>query len=314
MAGLPRHAGEMSNAFTRRALFGMVGRQAFKAAQNPSAQSRPARYSYLSGAMRPASSMPHIPTPPPGDPFRQFGAVFVISRKGPHQRKRDMAQYLEEAGIAFEFFEATMGVELPPEELAVVYDEQGALNHRTIPRKLHPSHVGSCLSHRRACAEVEKRGLESALILEDDAKPVAGNLSLIGRCLKELPPDWDLLYLGIRGHRRPPFSFWTKRYLLLPFARLLKPAKYRFSHAESRRLYLRPYSKHLDRAGYHQGMHAYAVSRKGAAILYAHGLPVTAPVDVLVGLLIVEGKLNAFAVREDLFVPSGAPSQIVSAL
>lgn len=258
--------------------------------------------------------MPISPAPQPGGSFRQFGAVFVISREGPHERKRTMAHYLNEAGIDFEFFDATMGVELPPEELAAVYDEQGALNHRTIPRKLHPTHVGSCLSHRRACAEVEKRGLGSALILEDDAKPITARLGRLEQCLKELPPDWDLLYLGIRGHRRPPLSFWPKLYLLLPFARLLWPRKYRFSHTESKRLYLRPYSKHLDRAGYHQGMHAYAVSRKGAAILHAHGLPVTAPVDVLVGLLIVEGKLNAFSVREDMFIPSGAPSQIVSAL
>lgn len=258
--------------------------------------------------------MPTSPVPTPGDAFRAFGAVFVISRKGPHARKETVARDLSGAGIAFEFFEATMGGELSPEELAEVYDELAALNHRTISRKLHATNIGSCLSHRATYAEVEKRGLDAALILEDDAEPVMDRLDLLPRCLAELPADWDLLYLGIRGNRRAPLSFQAKRHLLLPFARLLKPRKYRFSHAEAARLFLRPFSKHLDRAGYHQGVHAYAVSRKGAAILHAHSLPVTAPADVLPGVLIVEGKLNAFALREDMFVPSGAPSQIVSAL
>lgn len=250
----------------------------------------------------------------PGEGFRAFGAVFVISRKGPHARKADMERLLGQAGIAHEFFDAVMGAELDAAELAHVYDEQGALNHRTIPRKLHPSNIGSCLSHRSVWREVLRRKLASALVLEDDAQPVDGKLGSLPQAFKELPAEWDLLYLGIRGHRFPPLLFHAKRRLLLPMARLFRGDKYKFSPAEAARLYLRPFSAHLCRAGYHQGAHAYAVSANGAETLLRHLGRVTAPIDAEIGTLIVEGKLNAFAMREDLFVPTGAPSQIVSSL
>ncbi len=252
---------------------------------------------------RPSSTSPDI--------SRHFGAVFVISKKGDHPRKRTIEKALSQCGITHEFLDATMGNELRAEEIAAVYDEQAALHHKTISRKLHVSNIGCCLSHRRAYAEVQRRGLPSALILEDDAEPIPEQLVHLEQCISELPADWDLLYLGIRGHRRAPFTFWLKLYLLLPLARLLLPSKYRLSHAETSRLYLRPYSNWLDRAGYHQGTHAYAVSRKGADILYAHGERISAPADATIGTLIIEGKLNAFAVRENMFTTTGMDSQIV---
>lgn len=258
--------------------------------------------------------MPDFQTSAPGAGFQVFGAVFVISRKGPHARKAEMERLLGQAGIAHEFFDATMGAELDAAELARVYDEQGALNHRTLSRKLHPSNIGSCLSHRSVWREVLRRQLTSALVLEDDAQPAAGREEYLPQAFKELPTDWDLLYLGIRGHRFPPLLFEAKRRFLLPLARLLRGGQYRFSTAEAARLYLRPFSVHLCRAGYHQGAHAYAVSAKGAEMLLRHLGRVTAPIDAEIGTLIVEGKLNAFAMREDLFVPTGAPSQIVSSL
>lgn len=243
-----------------------------------------------------------------------FGAVFVISKAGDHPRKQTIHRALEQLGISHAFFDATMGADLSPAEVAAVYDEQGALTHKTISRRLHPTMIGCSLSHRRLYAEVEHRGLPSALVLEDDAQPIEGRLGMLPACLAELPPGWDLLYLGLRGHRLPPAIHGFKVNVLLPFLRLLKPGKYRLTRAEAARLYLRPFSAHLYRAGYHQGTHAYAVSRKGAAILHAHGLPITAPPDAYLATLIVEGKLNAFAVREDLFTTTGAPSQITGSL
>ncbi len=253
---------------------------------------------------------PHPPSTFP-DISRQFGAVLVISKKGDHPRKRTIEKALVQCGITHEFLDATMGNELSAEEIAVVYDEQAALHHKTISRKLHVSNIGCCLSHRRAYAEIQRRGLSSALILEDDAEPIPEQFAHLGQCISELPPDWDLLYLGIRGHRRAPLSFWPKLYLILPLARLLRPSKYRLNHAEASRLYLRPYSNRLDRAGYHQGTHAYAVSRKGADILHAEGASISAPADATIGTLIIEGKLNAFAVRKNMFTTTGSESQIV---
>lgn len=250
----------------------------------------------------------------PGAAFRLLGAVFVISKQGIHDRKAAMDHALNADGIAHEFFDATMGADLSPDEFAAVYDAGAAQSHKTIPRKLHVSDIGCCLSHRRLYAEVVRRGLPSALVLEDDAQPVKGRAGNLAASLAELPADWDLLYLGFRGARKPPVFFGLKRRLLLPVARLVRPGKYRLSPAEAKRLYPRPFSKHLLHAGYHQGTHAYAVSLKGAGTLHAHFARIAAPADATIGTLILEGKLKAFALREDVFTTTGAPSQIISAL
>ena len=245
--------------------------------------------------------------------FLGFDAVWVISKEGDHARKRHIGHALGEAGIRFNFMDATMGTGLTPEQIAAVYDEAGALAHKTIPRRLHPSHIGCNLSHRSVLAEVLRKGLASALVLEDDATPIPGKLAGVADAIKELPPDWDLLYLGYRGHRRTPPSFWPKM-VLHPVLRLLRPHKYRLRTAEALRLYARPYSAHLDKAGYHQGTHAYAVSAKGAGVLFASSLPITAPADATIGTLILEGRLKAFMLRNEAFTTTGASSQIVSAL
>ncbi|MGB3526596.1 MAG: glycosyltransferase family 25 protein [Flavobacteriales bacterium] len=240
--------------------------------------------------------------------------VFVISKAGDHERKQLIKTSLDAVGIDHEFFDATMGAELDPAELSAITDAEGALHHKTIPRRLHASVIGCFLSHQRVYDEVIRRELSAAIVLEDDAEPVPGRIADFGACISELPADWDLLYLGLRGQRRPPLSFWPKVFLYLPVARLLRPRKYRLSHAEVTRLFMRPFSSRLDRAGYHQGTHAYAISRKGAAILKSHWERINAPADVYLGTLIIEGKLNAFAVRENLFNTSGATTQIVSGL
>lgn len=256
-----------------------------------------------------------MPGPPFARLFQLLGPAFVISRAGEHPRKQRIRAALGEAGVQAEWFDATMGDGLSPEELAAIYDEQAALNHKTISRRLHPSHIGCAWSHKRLYQEILRRELPAAVVLEDDALPLPAAWGAEAeQAVAALPPDWDLLYLGLRGHRLPPRGFRLKLYLFLPLARLFFPWRYRLKHAEHARLYLRPYAPGLYRAGYHQGTHAYAVSRRGAGQLLRHIGRINAPADVMLATLVIEGKLNAFALRKDLFGTTGAASQIVSAL
>lgn len=258
---------------------------------------------------------PPMPSPEPSlQPLATcLGSALVISKAGPHPRKQRIVADLHAAGLPFTFLDATMGADLGPEELAACYDEQAALHHRTGSRRLHASMIGCFLSHRRAWQEVRRGQHPSAIILEDDAMPVPGfHPATAVQAVQELPADWDLLYLGVRGQRLPPIGHGLKRCLFLPLARLLFPGKYRFSLAEYGRLYQRPFSAHLHRAGYHQGTHAYAVSRRGAEKLLGFPGRISAPPDAFLGDQIMAGKLNAFALREELFTTTGAGSQIVS--
>lgn len=239
----------------------------------------------------------------------------VISRSGDHPRKRLVHAALDRLGLPHEFLDATMGEDLSKEKLAEIYDEQAARAHKTISRTLHPSHIGCSYSHKRAYALVAARPLPGAVLLEDDALPLPDiDARALERAVGELPRDWDLLYLGFRGHHRAPWFFSLKRYCFLPWARLLFPGKYRLTFQETGRLYLRPFSAHLDRAGYHQGTHAYAVSNQGAQRILGQTGKVDAPADVILATLVIEGKLNAFALRKEIFTTSGAASQIVSTL
>jgi hypothetical protein len=56
---------------------------------------------------------------------------------------------------------------------------------------------GCFLSHYDIISSAKTRGLESILILEDDAYP---NLDIIGKEINDPPPDWDVIYLGCSAH------------------------------------------------------------------------------------------------------------------
>jgi len=245
--------------------------------------------------------------------FTRLGKVLVISKAGDHERKRTIGGALASLGIDFSFFDATMGADLTAAELAAAYDEQGALHHKTISRRMHPSNIGCSISHQRVYAHMVGEA-SPGVVLEDDARPLPDQFSKLNEVIAELPPDWDLLYLGFRGHRNSPLLFPLRLYVFHPLAHLLFPKKYRLTVAECSRLYLRPFSKRLYRAGYHQGSHAYAISAKGARIVLQHTARITAPADVILATLVIEGKLNAFAVKEELFSTTGQASQIVSEL
>ncbi|MEO8733979.1 MAG: glycosyltransferase family 25 protein [Flavobacteriales bacterium] len=236
----------------------------------------------------------------------------MISRAGDHERKRTIKAALDRLGVDFSFFDATMGADLSAAQLAAAYDEQGALHHKTISRRMHPSNIGCSISHQRVYAHIVDHAWPSAVVLEDDARPLQENFTGLTEVIAELPTDRDLLYLGFRGHRHAPLLFPLRRYLYHPLARLLFPKKYRLTVAETSRLYLRPFSKRLYRAGYHQGSHAYAISAKGARIVMQHTAKITAPADAILATLVIEGKLNAFTLKQNLFTTTGQASQIVS--
>jgi glycosyl transferase family 25 len=60
------------------------------------------------------------------------------------------------------------------------------------------------------------------------------------------------------------------------------------------RLYPRPFSENLRRAGLHHCTHAYAVSREGARKLASAAHPIAHNVDNLMTWLVMRGELNAF--------------------
>ncbi|SLM19229.1 conserved hypothetical protein [uncultured spirochete] len=90
--------------------------------------------------------------------------TFVISLSGDDVRRSFMRRQLDALGIDYEFFDAIRGSERIGD--LRWYDDVSV--HHLEGRSLRPGEVGCALSHAAVYAEIVKRGLNWALILEDD--------------------------------------------------------------------------------------------------------------------------------------------------
>lgn len=93
--------------------------------------------------------------------------VFVINLDGAGERRCFMAKQLAELGINYEFFPAVDGRKISDKELATVSDARWF--RRYVGRDMTRSDLGCALSHVYLYKKMVEEGLESALVLEDDA-------------------------------------------------------------------------------------------------------------------------------------------------
>lgn len=92
--------------------------------------------------------------------------IFVINLEKDQARRESMERQLAALGLDYEIFPATLGSALTEPELAKCFDERRSI--RNFGFRLIPAHIGCSLSHARLYDEIARRGLPSALILEDD--------------------------------------------------------------------------------------------------------------------------------------------------
>jgi glycosyl transferase family 25 len=230
-----------------------------------------------------------------------FDKVFVISLKG-SERRSYFTDTFSKLGIEFEFYDAVRGSELSPETIDNIYDEEAALSHKTTSRSLTVSELGCALSHLNIYKLMKKENYQQVLIFEDDAKPVNENIDEIEHAINDLPKDWELLYLGVKGKVKAPLTFRLKLFLYYPFVKLLIPKLIKWDYKELWRLYPSKYSEYLKNAGYHQGSHAYGITLEGGQKLLEKNKKIAATYDALLGQAIVENVINGFLVKENIFI------------
>lgn len=171
-----------------------------------------------------------------------FPKIFVLNLPRCADRMAYMERQLE--NVEHEFVTGIDGMSINVDQL----EKDGIIDKAklcaSLKREPFPGEVGCVLSHQLVYRRVLNENISHALILEDD---VAMNFQPIERSLEEafneLPPQWDMLYLGYQYNSR-----------------------------------LR-YSKCLKRAQLHDGAFAYAVSLSGASKLLTRNTPVTANAD-----------------------------------
>lgn len=178
--------------------------------------------------------------------------IWVLNLPRSTERRARISAHLEELGLGFEFVEAIDGRAMSPEECARAVDAPKL--QRLLGRQLVPAEVATSLSHARLYRRQVDEGLESVIILEDDAVLDDGFFEVFDHW-HQMPPDWEIVsfYFGIDTRT----SFWGKRRV-------------------GGRLCVKYGSVAF-------GAVAYMLRLSGARKLLAHSEPVQAPADWLTG-------------------------------
>ena len=236
-----------------------------------------------------------------------FDKIYVITLRRAHDRQETFKKVL--AGLNYEIFWAVDKNELNQSELIRrgIYDDETARH----PRYRHieglsEGQIACSLSHRQLHEQIVREGHEHVLIFEDDVVPLVTELHQLAKTLRQLPPNWELVYLGYTKNE----ELNLKQHLKQQFYNITSPlGLLRWSRKEASRYLPRPYTPNLRIAGLHDCTHAYAVSRTAAKKLVEAQHPVVAIIDALISVMVLNGQLNAFVTVPKFFEQQG-PSYI----
>lgn len=155
-------------------------------------------------------------------------------------------------------------------------------------------------SHKKIYQYIKDNRFNKVLILEDDSIPVEKNLHYVTETLKQVPNDWELLFLGHIYNN--DFSFWgkLKYYHLVNF--LYKIGIRTKFVTRKRRSYPTDFTSLIKKQGGHIGTHAYALHGEGAAKLLEIQTPLThAASDFLTMDAVATNKIRAYTCKYMFF-------------
>jgi glycosyl transferase family 25 len=224
------------------------------------------------------ASFRHYPYPWHGKTL-YFDGILVISLPFRQDRRVRIRQQMSHFGLSYAFLEAIHGQSLNPATM-----DQTRFTRSTL-RYLPKGSLGCALSHIRAWQQVLDQGWQYGLIFEDDVILTETFVEDLRARMPEVPPDFDLLYLG---------SGLTAPHHVRAFV-----------------------STHVFEPHYpREGMYAYVVSAKGAHKLLEKPFPMhmaNGGIDTAVGKLVRKRMMKAYhflppLCRADLETPSNVPN------
>lgn len=227
-----------------------------------------------------------------------FDKIYVITLRRSTERQEKINKHF--ADVDFEYFYGIDKLQLSLKDLiqTKVYDPVVAKKLHRNSKAMYLGQVACSLSHRELYKEILAKGYEKVLIMEDDFVPAAVDLNILKDIYRELPDNWELVYLGyyLNETVTAKMHFKQSYYYLLSALRLIK-----WTIPEVRNLYPKKYTAHLEKAGFHNTTHAYAVSRSCLQKLIARQTPVVLCADTLLSHLILNNKLIAFITHPRIF-------------
>lgn len=227
-----------------------------------------------------------------------FDKILVVSVPRFTDRHDKIRQELD--GLTFDFFWGADKLQLDLEKIKQdgTYDEAAAAQLQRQGKALNAGEIACSLSHRMVYQEVLKQNWKRVLVLEDDVIAVGGQLHHLATALQQLPPAWELVYLGYLKHEEVTVGLKLKQFFY-KVASALGLMKWTYTMVSN--LLPRPYNSHLKKAGFHDCTHAYAISAEGARKLLKVQSPVVYRADDLLSHTIMKGELNAFVTEPKFF-------------
>lgn len=227
-----------------------------------------------------------------------FDKVLVLTVPRFKERQQKVKERL--AGISFDFFYGLDKNDLDADTINhnYIYDKKASLAVRQVFKELNTGEIACSLSHRNIYQAMIDNKWNRILILEDDVVPDYNTLPLLFGAVKELPDNWELLYLGYLKNEkitvgRQLKEFWYKIMSRLGLSRMP------FNMVKNR--LPENFSASLLRAGFHDCTHAYAISLEGARKLLKAQTPVKYRADNLLTALVLKEEIKAFISKSFLF-------------
>lgn len=227
-----------------------------------------------------------------------FDRIFVVSVPRFENRHQSVKESLQ--GLSFDFFWGADKLKIDQEAMKKngSYDEAQSLKLQRRPVPMNTGEIACSLSHRMVYEEMIKHNWQKVLILEDDVLPLYANLSVLKETMNELPGSWELVYLGYLKHETATAGLKLKRFFYSIAAGL---GLMKWSSTMVKNMLPRTFSAHLDKAGFHDCTHAYAVTLEAAKKLKEHQTPLVYRADDLLSATIMKGELDAYICRPKFF-------------
>lgn len=227
-----------------------------------------------------------------------FDKIYVITLTRATDRHIHIQNELQGLNYTLQYGADKKDLDIPKMITGKLYDPEAAKKKQMMGKDLTPGEIGCSLSHMMIYKDVVANNYNKVLILEDDVVIDKKAIKLFPEVVKELPADWQLFYLGYAKNETPPYNAGLKKM----FYHLLYSTgiKTKLDHTGINNLYPKPYSAHLQKAGFHDCTHAYAITKEAAKILLGKQTPLVYTADNLLAFTITQGSLKAFASKPKL--------------
>jgi len=243
-----------------------------------------------------------------------FDKIYVITI--PRNKERLDLFLSQKKGIEIELFNGVDGKTLYPEipftrDFPISFFEENGISADR-GRSFNKGQLGCALSNLLLQKEIVRLKLKNALILEDDAVLVPGQLDYFENAINQLPTNWELFYLGYNNMSKWTNNFFTRMILLAKYNIWPIAVEGKKSNVRGKNFFSKPYSKLLYVPGVYYGTHAYALSFAGAQKIVKIDTPLQYGYDATLMHACYNKLLNAFSLRAPLFVPDGGETTLIN--